>query len=110
MNALSALLFAARLARRARTDEPASQQEDPLPGFASLSRALRQRGIPRAPTETLARYARRLEREAGLPDELRARSAELGRRYELVRYAARGDAPALEREMRELAGRVGRGG
>jgi transglutaminase-like putative cysteine protease len=100
---LVALLLGARALRgRASRDRPRAGGDAPLAGFAALSHALAGRGVGRGPTETLARFALRIEEEAPLPAALKARSAKLVRRYALVRYAARGDG-GLDGEMAEAA-------
>ena len=106
---LVALLLVARALRgRVRGDGAPALIDVPLPGFVALARALARRGVSRAPHETLSRFARRIEREARLPAPLEATCAELVRRYESLRYAGRGDAGALEREMDEAARLVAR--
>lgn len=120
---LVALLILARVLRGRVARARASVAVDPpLPGFSLLARALAGRGLARGVDETLSRFAARLEaqieargdREVGGEGievgSIEARSAELVRRYELLRYAGRGDAAAIDREMADLARAVSAGG
>jgi len=81
----------------------ASSADLPLEGFVALSRALEERNLPRSPSETLARYALRVE----ATDELApARARELGRLlrdYAELRYGGRGDARQIDEALTRAA-------
>jgi Transglutaminase-like superfamily/TgpA N-terminal domain/Domain of unknown function (DUF4129) len=101
---LIALLLAARVLRGTTVAaRPRVAGDPPLAGFVALDRALARRGVSRGPTETLSRFALRVEQEGGLTPAHKAQAAALVRRYELVRYGGRGDAGALDREMADIA-------
>jgi hypothetical protein len=100
---VAALVMARVLRGRTRAARRADAGDAPLDGFTALSAALARRGVARTPSETLSRFARRVEDDAGVPAASRSRAADLVRRYELLRYAGRGDAGALDREMTDAA-------
>ncbi|MBI5516705.1 MAG: DUF4129 domain-containing protein [Deltaproteobacteria bacterium] len=81
---------------------PGEPEELPPPGLRALLEALAQRGLARAPSETLESLAERVEAARDLPfavavaAQLRARSAQ--------RFGGVGDADAVEAAMEALAG------
>lgn len=105
--ALTALFLVVRLIR-ARRDarggvaSRATTDDAPLPCLVRLLDALAKRGIVRAPSEPLARLARRLA-EAELVD-----AASLIERYAALRYGGVGDADVLAREMDRTAVQLAR--
>lgn len=102
--AVAARLLARRIRRRAGRADPggaaAPPFEPPPPSFARLLEALARRGLPRAPTEPLERFAGRVE-AAGLGD-----AAALVRRHAALRYGGLGDAAALDAAMDGCAERL----
>ncbi|MFO0602714.1 MAG: transglutaminaseTgpA domain-containing protein [Polyangiales bacterium] len=78
-----------------------------LPCLDALDAALAGRGLPRAPGETLDRYAGRVA-----ASELAARgeAAEALRRYAALRYGAEGDEGEVAAAMLRAARSVGEGG
>ncbi len=104
--ALFAVLRFLRLRRRglARTTATGTSADDrPLPCLAHLLDSLATRGIARAPSEPLERFAFRL-----LDAELRE-PADLIARYAALRYGGLGDAAAIARAMDRCAAQLGPG-
>jgi hypothetical protein len=90
-----------RAARRTGDDEP-------LAGFLALMRALEERSLPRAASETLARYAARVESSDQLGAERARDLARLLRSYADLRYAGRGDAAEIDEALARAAQGLGR--
>jgi len=80
--------------------------EPPLPGFVALDRALGRRGLTRAPGETLHRFTERVAAAPELGPPERAAIAAHLRAYAELRYAGRGEAAALDRELAASARRI----
>jgi transglutaminase-like putative cysteine protease len=81
----------------------------PTAGFVALTVALEKRGIERTLSETLSRFASRVEAATELSGDLRVSAAALMRRYEASRYGGHTDA-GLDGEMMATAKRAGRTG
>jgi transglutaminase-like putative cysteine protease len=91
MLALLALVRWLRARAKRRTARAADADRDPpLPCFERLTRALVALGLPRAPSESLDHFARRLDAAD------RRDAAALVRRYAELRYGSVGDATTLE--------------
>ena len=73
--------------------QAADRVDPPLPCFERLTSSLARRGLSRAPSEPLFRFARRLE-EAGLTE-----AALLVERYAAMRYGGIGEASAVEADV-----------
>jgi len=99
------LLYRSLGARRRRA-APAAPVEPPLPGFVALDRALGRRGLTRAPGETLHRFTERVAAAPELGPPERAAIAAHLRAYAELRYAGRGEAAALDRELAASARRI----
>ena len=95
--ALGAMWVGVRWLRRRRVATARERADGgadrPLPCFASLASSLEKRGIPREGSESLERFADRLER-SGLSD-----AARLVERYAAFRYGGLGDRASLERDV-----------
>jgi transglutaminase-like putative cysteine protease len=74
-------------------DHTVGAVDRPLPYFASLASSLERRGLPREGSESLDRFASRLE-QSGLVE-----AATLVERYAALRYGGVGDPDALERDV-----------
>ncbi|HOU94272.1 MAG TPA: DUF4129 domain-containing protein, partial [Polyangiaceae bacterium] len=103
---VGAWLLYRSLGARRRRGAPAPPVEPPLPGFVALDRALARRGLARAPWETLRRFTDRVAAAPELPAPERATIAAHLRAYAELRYAGRGEAAALERELAASARRI----
>jgi len=79
-------------------EQAGDRVDPPLPCFERLTSSLARRGLARAPSEPLFRFARRLE-EAGLPD-----AAMLVERYAAMRYGGVGEASAVEADVDRFLG------
>jgi len=102
LGGLVALWAAVRLLRR-RTARIARERDGervdpPLPCFERLAASLAGRGLGRASSEPLDRFARRLE-AAGLVD-----AAALVDRYAAIRYGGIGERAALETDVERFLG------
>ena len=90
---------------RARGDVTAARaaapQEGPLPCWEALASALASRGLPRAPDETLERYASRVSSTDLLEPAVRAETAAAIRAYAAARYGGVGDAAEMVRRTNE---------
>ena len=82
-------------------------QEGPLPCWAALSKALARGGLPRAPDETLERFAARVAASDLLAAEVRAEAAAVIRAYAAARYGADGDGAEMVRRTNDLARALG---
>ncbi len=95
---LGLLLLVRRLRDRGPARAAASIAAPSLPCFDALEARLRARGIARAPAETLAAFARRLE-GAERADEGLGRAAAAVRAYAELRYGGRDDEGAVIRAV-----------
>ncbi|MFO0591424.1 MAG: transglutaminaseTgpA domain-containing protein [Polyangiaceae bacterium] len=86
-----------RAGAKATTADAFFLPEAPPPPLVELLASLSTRGLARADSEPLERFARRLE-DANRPEE-----ADVLLRYAAYRYGGIGDADSLFREMRALA-------
>lgn len=78
--------------RATRRPDRAAPEAVPLPCLATLLRALEQRGIRRASSESIEALARRI-------DEGHGPAASLLRRYAALRYGGQGDEAQLSRDI-----------
>jgi len=90
-------LLRSRTARIAR-ERDGERVDPPLPCFERLAASLAGRGLGRASSEPLDRFARRLE-AAGLVD-----AAALVDRYAAIRYGGIGERAALETDVERFLG------
>jgi transglutaminase-like putative cysteine protease len=85
-------------ARRRGGESSGARGEGPLECFRRLSQALGERGLERAPGETIERLALRVA-ESHLPPEAATRGADLLRSYAALRYGDQGDESDLTRSV-----------
>ncbi len=80
-------------------------KEPPLPAWTTLDAALSARGLPRAPSETLEDWARRIETADLLAPSQRVGTASVIRSYAALRYGPpdAADRPGVERLALEAA-------
>jgi hypothetical protein len=76
-----------------------------LPCFVALEVALSQRGLTRAPHETLAAFAERISIAAKTEAPL-SEATSVVHRYAELRYGGRGDEAALTKEIAGLTSRL----
>jgi transglutaminase-like putative cysteine protease len=94
------LLIGRALRNRLRPSAPAtSTSEAPLAAYAALEAALTDAGVARVPSETLARFADRVEEAEVLHADERPRIARSVRDYARLRYASTGDEPSVARAL-----------
>lgn len=78
-------------------------EEHALTGFTELSARLAALGLRREPSETLHRFAERLEQTPRLSNALALDAAAAVRSYALLRYAVQGDGARIDEELLRLA-------
>ncbi len=107
--ALFAVLILGRTLRDRLRKGPAlgPPLDDPLPSFSALARALAARGLERDPSETLARFADRLDHADSLEADAREAVACAVRAYARLRYASDGDERAVAASLRAATASVG---
>ncbi len=109
---LVALLIGYRTVRglRARGGPATAVEDQPLPEFVDLVRALEQRGVERLPSWTLRRLAARVAVIPELSDATRTEVVSALGDYEALRYGRRGEETEVVRVLRDAAGALrGRG-
>ncbi len=75
----------------------------PLVGYTLLRDKLAGRGLAKAPSETLHRYAARIETTTELSTQLAGDAAQALRDYADLRYAARGEGKRIDGRLHEVA-------
>lgn len=100
---LSAWILYRSLYARRRRALGATRGEPPLPGFIALGRALARHGVAREPSETVARFADRVETTAALGPTRSAEIAAMLRAYAEHRYAERGDPVTINAQLTQRA-------
>jgi len=108
---LFAVLLLGRALRNRLATKPGetASLEAPLPAYAALETALATTGLGREPSETLARFATRLEETDALAEDARRKIASAVRAYAGLRYASRGDERVVSEALADATRAARRG-